>query len=61
MAIVNRSGFYCLIDMKGTLQVACGMDAIIPLENDILRLEKEEKMAYFDARIKKMMWQAKGF
>jgi hypothetical protein len=37
------------------------MDEVVFMENDLVRLEKENKMAYLDLRTKKMMWQAKGF
>ena len=61
LALVLRSDFYCLINKKGERLVACAMDEVVFLENDLVRLEKENKMAYFDLRTKKMMWQSKGF
>jgi hypothetical protein len=61
VAIVKRGAFKCVIDKDGEYLIACAMDEIISLDGDILRLEKENKMAYFDLRTKKYMWQPVGF
>ena len=56
-----RADFYGLMNKNGEYLIPCGMDEIVATEGDLLRLEKEGKMAYFDLRTKKMMWQAAGF
>ena len=61
VSIVKRGDFYCVIDKTGEYVVPCAMDEIVILERDVLRLEKKDKMAYFDMRTKSYMWQAKGF
>jgi hypothetical protein len=61
VAIVERGDFKCLIDKNGKTLIPCAIDEVILIEGDVLRLEKEEKMAYFDLRTKRYMWQAIGF
>ena len=61
IALVKRGDFYCVIDRNGEYLVPCAMDEIVMLDGELLRLEKQDKMAYFDLRTKKYMWQANGF
>ena len=61
LALVLRTEYYCLINTKGEIVVPCAMDEVVQMDKDLLRLEKQNKMAYFDLRTKTMMWQAKGF
>ena len=61
VAVVKRGEFSCVIGKTGEYLIPCAMDEIVILEGDILRLEKEDKMAYFDLRTKKYMWKSAGF
>ncbi len=36
-------------------------DEIVVMEAEVLRVEKAEKMAYFDLRANKYLWQPTGF
>ena len=61
VTIVKRGEFYCVIAKNGEHLIPCAMDEIVLMESDVFRLEKENKMAYFDLRTKKYMWQSTGF
>jgi hypothetical protein len=61
VAVVKRGGFECLIDKNGAYLIPCSMDEIVVMEAEVLRVEKVDKMAYFDLRTGKYLWQPVGF
>jgi len=58
---VKKDGVFGYIDKNNVVVVPIEADKTEELEGAIIRMEKKDKLAYFDLKAKKFVWKEEGY
>ena len=58
---VSINGLHGIINLKGEYILPGEMEKIIKLTNELLKLEKDEKLAYYNINKQKFIWKEEEF
>jgi hypothetical protein len=61
IAIVTSGGKKGVVNSNGKLIIPCEMDEITFSGNSMLKLEKNEKLAWYNLALQKQVWSEEGF